>query len=70
MTATAVRKFQIRDASFGLALYEGYDAKAALVSFLTDKFRAELDHSVQEHEDGSASASYCGEQYQAIPTVK
>lgn len=58
--------FQIRDETFGLALYPGEDATDALLGFLRDRVRADLLERVELDGD-VATVEYDGVRYSAVP---
>ena len=60
-------EFQIRDKSFGLDLYDGDTATAALLKFIANRARADAAIYVQTFDDGSAEVEYQGELYRAVP---
>lgn len=61
------RKFQIRDETFGLALYEAESARDALLDFVADHARGAARPNVVDRDDGSAELVYAGVRYSAIP---
>lgn len=64
-----MKRFQIRDDDFGLALVEAEDAREALLSFVADKTKGEARPMVEESGDGAAQIVYQGVRYRAIPAT-
>jgi hypothetical protein len=67
-----VTRFQIRNGSHGLALYEGTSAEDALLAFIATKARGEARNVCKTDEDGVAWVSYRGRyggevMYRAVP---
>jgi hypothetical protein len=58
-------RWQIRDDDFGLAIYEGETAAAALAAFLRNKVRATKpgELKVAQFGDGTASVLWRGIEY-------
>jgi hypothetical protein len=70
MTETMKRRFQIRDADFGLAIYEAFSAADALADYLADRARADARATaagqIQTDADGDATVTVDGETFYAI----
>jgi len=65
-----VKRWQVRDARFGLALREGDDALEVLVDFLHVKERADVRNAIKVlhvAEDGTLEANYRGQRLYAAP---
>jgi hypothetical protein len=56
-------RFQIRDADFGLALYDAENAREALLDFIADKERGAARLAVEDVPDGEAALTWKGERY-------
>lgn len=62
-----MRRFQIRDDDFGLALVDADTARDALLTYVADKAKGAVRPLVEEHDDGAATVVYEGVRYRAIP---
>lgn len=62
-------KFQIRDATFGLALIDAETARDALLAFVADLVKGELRPTIELDDDGNAAVEYRGLRYHAIPAI-
>jgi hypothetical protein len=64
-----VNAFQIRDGTFGLAIYHAETGEEALADFLADQKRREVrDAPKTRNEDGSVSVEVDGEVFSAVPS--
>lgn len=65
------RRWQIRDDDFGLAIYDGETASAALAAFLRNKVRAARpgDYKVAQFGDGTASVLWRGVEYRTYRAI-
>lgn len=62
-----MKTFQIRDGSFGLALYEASTPEQALLDFVADRVRGELRAETSTGKDGIVQIVYGGVTYRAVP---
>ena len=62
-----MKRFQIRDDDFGLALVDAETAREALLEFVAGKAQADARMTVEEQDDGAATVVYDGVRYRAIP---
>lgn len=60
-------RYQIRDETFGLALYDAETPRDALLAYFADRARGEIRPLVETDDDGSATVSVDGTAYRAIP---
>jgi hypothetical protein len=67
-----VKRWQLRDTRFGLALLEGDDALDVLVDFLHVKERADVRNAIRVlhvAEDGTVAVTYRGQRLYAVPAA-
>jgi hypothetical protein len=65
-----VRRWQVRDARFGLALREGESAVDVLTDFLHVRERADVRNAIKVvnvADDGTVEVNYCGLRLYAVP---
>lgn len=58
--------FQIRDETFGLAVYDAATPREALYAFFADRVKGQLRPLIEEQLDGSAEVVHDGVRYQAV----
>lgn len=64
--AATMKRFQIRDETSGIAIYEAATARDALADFMADQARAANMQSIEIHAGGDATVTVGDQTFRAV----